>query len=55
MPANGRQPVPGPATDSVNATSGEQTSVSVRNTTGVRGNAYAAKLKWQAKAIATFS
>ena len=34
---------------------GEQTSVSVRNATGVRGNAYAAKLGWQAKAVATFA
>ena len=33
---------------------GEQTSVSVRNATGVRSNAYAARLGWQAKVIATY-
>ena len=50
MPATGRQHVPGTgdcAAKSANATSGEQTSVSVRNATGVQSNAYAAKLRWQ--------
>src|SRR5271167_4262641 len=52
MPATRRQPFAGPATGRLTVPTrppGEQTSVSVRNATGVRSNAYAARLGWQVK------